>query len=208
MLYVTMKWFALTWKIISSAKQISVLLQMFKTFLPLRWLFLLIILKANSGRKVLYVYQMISFFSWEQGKTAFPNPLASRKRLMSTFDQRNINRKHWPQVLAPKIFWGFCANTCSLLLSPLVICRFEAENNGRLQCPRVWQCHHVSNILSECSLLLFSSWDAVVIIAVSTYTHTEWKKNGVAIATIVRYRLLDFNTFPLTFLKICHPSYF
>lgn len=129
---------------------------MFKTFLPLRWLFLLIILKVNSGRKVLYVYQMISFFSWEQGKTTFPNPLASRKKGLWLLLTREISTENTGlKSRPPKSFGIFCVNTCSLLLSPLSSVELKQRNNGRLQGPRVWQCHHVPNILSEHSLLLF-----------------------------------------------------
>lgn len=175
MLYVTMKWLAPTWKIISSAKQISVLLQMFKTFLPLRWLFLLIILKANSGRKVMFT-KWFPFSPGNREKLLFPTPLHPEKDLWLLLTREisteNTGLKSWPR----KSSGVFVQTPVHSFSFPLLSVDLKQRNNGRLQCPRVWQCHHVSNILSECSLLLFSSWDAVVITAVSTYTHTEWEK--------------------------------
>lgn len=103
---------------------------MLKIFLPFRWLFLLIILKPNSGRKVLYVYQMISFISWEQGKTTFPKPLASKGLwllLTGKISTENTGLKSGPQNLLG--FLCKCLFTPSLSL--LVICRFEAEEQWK-----------------------------------------------------------------------------
>lgn len=73
----TIKWLALSWEI-CSAKEMSVL-QMLKTFLPLRLLFLLIALKANSGKSnaVRSPNHLLSLLgTWEN---YFSHPLASRR---------------------------------------------------------------------------------------------------------------------------------
>ena len=203
MFYVTIKWLAPTLKSYLVPNKFLFYFRCSRLFLPLRWLFLLIIVKTNSGRKVLCVSKRSTFTPGDGEKTTIPSTLASRKRLMKRMSTENTGLR---ASLGSKNLPGFCANTCSLLLSPHVIYRLEAEDQWKTQRPKGQTVSPCAKYPVRISPFIFLVHEMPWSLQPLAPTHVYNTKPGMATATIVKYRILVFSTCLSTRLSENLPS--